>query len=29
MLVGAFFMCAFMFANAGILGGSGTVLAMN
>ncbi|KAJ5585620.1 Hexose transporter [Penicillium hispanicum] len=29
MLVGAFFMCAFMFANAGILGGSGTVIPMS
>ncbi|KAJ5908757.1 quinate transport [Penicillium taxi] len=28
MLVGAFFMCAFMFSNAGILGGSGVVLPM-
>lgn len=29
MLVGAFFMCAFMFANAGILGGSGVVLPLD
>lgn len=29
MLVGAFFMMAFMFANAGILGGAGVVIPMN